>query len=355
MNKIKVSIIIPVYNRFDLVKIMVDSIINQTYKNWELLLVDDGSNDRTDEKLEEYIKGKGNILLLRRTREVKGAPSCRNIGLSRALGEYVVFFDSDDLVAPYCLEQRVSYLDEHKELDAGIFPARHFIKNIEEKNGLINGIPIYKDDLNEFLNSNLPYIVWNVIFRKSSLLNMNIKWDVNLLSLQDADFNIQCILRGLRINYCRNAKIDYFVRSENNNSISSSIYRVDRFDSHLYFVKKQFESLSINDRIKYKRALYDRLIYTYFLMSENYSTPHVNKLIGISQEYNCNPMLLKFSIRFHHFLKKRLKIKKEMANILPFFIFVISKRKRLKRRQKFNELYFSNFEINSYEDWQYYE
>lgn len=342
MNKIKVSIIIPVYNRYDLVKIMVDSIINQTYKNWELLLVDDGSNDGTDDKLEEYIKGKGNIKLLRRTHEIKGAPSCRNIGFTNAIGEYVIFFDSDDVIAPHCLEQRVQFLDNHQEFEAAIFPARHFFKDINESQGLLNGVPIFKDDLNEFLNSNLPYIVWNLIFRKSSLLEKGIRWDENLLSLQDSDFNIQCIIKGIKIGYADNAKIDYYARTENNNSISSSIYRVDRFDSHLYFVKKQFESLSDEERRKYKNALYNRLIYTFFLLSENYSSDHVHRLFEISKQYNCYPCLFSSAIKIHKILRHTFSLKNKTVNTVIFPHFVVKKKIAAAQRKKYNNYFFNS-------------
>jgi len=335
-----VSIIIPVFNRYELVKIMIDSIVVQTYKNWELLLVDDGSTDGTVLKIEDYIKDKEKIFLIKRDREEKGAPVCRNIGLKKAMGEYIVFFDSDDVVSDICLEQRVAYLKAHNNLDAAVFPARHFQKSINEKDGLLNGIPIFKDDLAEFLNSNLPYIVWNVIFRKKSLIEAQVFWDEKLLSLQDADFNIQCIIKGLHIGYAVNPQVDYFARAENNNSISAAIFKQSRFDSHLYFVEKQFQSLSSLGKRKYHKDLYSRLVYTYLLMAVNYSEDHVKKLVDLARKYNCNRKKFTALVKFHHFLVKNVGLNVNIANDIAFPLFVLTKRRSSYRRKQFNTMYF---------------
>lgn len=334
------SIIIPVFNRYELVKLMIDSIVAQTYKNWELILVDDGSTDGTDDKIKEYIRDKEKINLIKRDGQEKGAPVCRNIGLKEAKGEYVVFFDSDDIVANICLEQRVKYLKSHDNLDAAVFPARHFRKSITEKDGLLNGIHIFKDDLAEFLNSNLPYIVWNVIFRKRALLEAHILWDEKLMSLQDADFNIQCIIKGLHIGYAEEPQIDYFARSENNNSISAAIYKQSRFDSHLYFVEKQFDSLSCLERKKYQDDLYSRLVYTYLLMAVNYSDGHVKRLVSLAQKYNCKDRRLSALVRFHRFLVGKLGLNVNIANDITFPLFVLKKRRSNHRRIQYNNKFF---------------
>lgn len=340
MTEEMVSIIIPVFNRYELVKIMIESIVAQTYRNWELILIDDGSTDGTDIKIENYIKDIERAILIRRKDNRKGAPVCRNIGLKEAKGEYVVFFDSDDVVSEICLEQRVAYLQAHGNIDAAIFPARHFHNSIEEKGGLLNGIPLFKDDLAEFLNSNLPYIVWNVIFRKSSLLEYQVLWDEKLLSLQDADFNIQCIIKGMRIEYAKTAQVDYYARAENNNSISAAIYKQSRFDSHLYFVEKQFLSLSLVCRKKYHKDLYSRLVYTYLLMAVNYSEEHVSKLINLAKEFKCNSSFFYLLVKFHRFLVKNVGFSVNIANDITFPLFVLKKRISSRRRKQYNKLYY---------------
>lgn len=330
-----ISVIIPVYNRFHLVKQMIDCIISQSYKDWELILVDDGSSDENFLKLKEYVSYNNYIKCIQRREGKKGAPSCRNLGLRYSSGKYVVFFDSDDLVAPYCLEQRVSFMDAHSDLDAAIFPARHFTKTINEEDGLLNGIPIYSNDLAAFFSSSLPYIVWNVIFKRDALIKAQIVWDENLLSLQDSDYNIQCILKGLRIAYAIGAKIDYYARIENNDSISSSIFSQSRFDSHIYFVNKQLTSLSDNQLKRFRFSLYHRIIYSYLLMSYNYSKVHIDKLITLSKHYHCLGYLLSVQILLNTYLIKIFKIPHKFANAITFPSFLIKKRIEARKRNKY--------------------
>lgn len=336
-----VSVIIPVFNRFHLVEEMVNSILIQTYRDWELLLVDDSSTDGTYEKLLLFALKDSRIRVLQTPSDKKGAPASRNYGFSKAKGDLIIFFDSDDVITPFCLEQRVDYMNSHSNVDAGVFPARHFKKSILEPDGLLNGVPIFEDDLKEFLGANLPFIVWNVIFRRERLVEKNISWDEQLLSLQDADFNIQCIINGLRISYAKDAKIDYYARSENNNSISASIYNVSRFDSHLYFVDKMFRNLSMDDRKKYRNATYFRLVYTYMLMSYNYSIKHIEKLIGLSKEFNCKSVLFRLSILFNRFLTDKLQIDVRRSNMLTFPYFVMHMRSCSKKRNTYNRLKFN--------------
>jgi len=105
MESSLVSVIIPAYNRADLVEETLDSILNQTYTNWECILVDDGSTDGTIQLLKEYaLKDPRFIVLSRDDDRKKGANACRNIGLENAKGDYIIFFDSDDLMTPHHIE-----------------------------------------------------------------------------------------------------------------------------------------------------------------------------------------------------------------------------------------------------------
>lgn len=86
-----ISIIIPTFGNVVLLTDMVNSIIQQTYNNWELLLIDDGSSEKDFIKISELCKTDKRIILLRRNREPKGAQTCRNIGIEQSKGDYIVF------------------------------------------------------------------------------------------------------------------------------------------------------------------------------------------------------------------------------------------------------------------------
>ncbi len=106
--KIKISVIVPVYNSIDCLERCVSSICAQTYQNLEIILVDDGSTDGTDRLCEQLALKDTRI----RTYHKKngGASSARNIGITLSSGEYLGFVDSDDYIEPYVYEEMVKIL-----------------------------------------------------------------------------------------------------------------------------------------------------------------------------------------------------------------------------------------------------
>jgi glycosyltransferase involved in cell wall biosynthesis len=106
----KVSVIIPVYNRAQMVVEAIESVFGQTFRDFELLVVDDGSTDGTWDALQAY----GPRLRAWRKPHA-GAAAARNLGIKNAGGEYLAFLDSDDLWRPEKLARQVEYLDRHPE------------------------------------------------------------------------------------------------------------------------------------------------------------------------------------------------------------------------------------------------
>ena len=91
----KLSIIVPVYNRQDKIKRCLDSILNQLNESIELIIVNDGSTDNTDEIIKQYIKDKPKNILYY-TKQNAGIAHTRNFGIEQAHGKYIMFVDSDD-------------------------------------------------------------------------------------------------------------------------------------------------------------------------------------------------------------------------------------------------------------------
>ncbi len=103
-----VSVVIPAYNRRDMLQEAVDTVLAQTYADLELIVVDDGSSDDTTSVLTPY--GDAVTLL---TQKNRGVSAARNLGVSRAKGSYVAFLDSDDLWLPDKLKRQVAFFKEH--------------------------------------------------------------------------------------------------------------------------------------------------------------------------------------------------------------------------------------------------
>ena len=105
-----VSIIMPLYNGEKFIKITLESVLKQTYKNWELLITNDGSKDNSPKLVEEYAKKDERIKLFNQVN--KGSAAARNNSLKEANGKYIVFLDSDDIWEDNFLEKQIKFLKE---------------------------------------------------------------------------------------------------------------------------------------------------------------------------------------------------------------------------------------------------
>lgn len=132
----KISIIIPVYNVEDYLSECVDSILNQTYENYEVLLIDDGSTDKSPQICDTYSE-KNNKISVIHTRN-RGLSAARNLGTEKAQGEYIFYLDSDDYVENNVLERMFKIVDQdNADIVCGNFmytyPDRTVIAIKEEK------------------------------------------------------------------------------------------------------------------------------------------------------------------------------------------------------------------------------
>jgi glycosyltransferase involved in cell wall biosynthesis len=112
-----ISIIIPVCNRADLIGETLDSVISQTYTNWECIIVDDGSTDNTENVVAAYTEKDSRIKFFKRPQHrQKGASPSRNFGMEQANGDYFQFLDSDDLLKNNKFEEQLKLLKKSKPL-----------------------------------------------------------------------------------------------------------------------------------------------------------------------------------------------------------------------------------------------
>lgn len=108
-----ISVIIPTYNRAQFIRRAIDSVLNQTYKNFELIIVDDGSTDETEDFLDP-LKKAGLIRYLKRPN--LGVSCARNFGVENATGTFISFLDSDDEWLPHKLQDQLNFLERHSSL-----------------------------------------------------------------------------------------------------------------------------------------------------------------------------------------------------------------------------------------------
>lgn len=246
MNNPLVSIIIPVYNTEKYVEEAIGSAICQTYQNLEIIIVDDGSTDKSIAIVEKTIANNSKAKLLFRNREPKGASTCRNIGIKSAKGDYVIFLDADDVLAPHCLEQRVQIFSKQSDLDFCVFLMKQFRNSPDDMDRIINTFSDI-DDISSFLSMKHPWPLTSVIWRTESLIKLN-GFKENFQRLQDPEIHLRALLKKFNYKkfYSYQAdcyyRLDYTVKFDKlKNELINSYLNFIKFFYSLFIEKKMFK------------------------------------------------------------------------------------------------------------------
>lgn len=188
MNKAQIiSVIIPTYNRANLIEGTLNSIKAQTYTNWECLIIDDHSTDNTREIISQFTSNDSRFKYYLNTKK-KGATGARNTGLEIAKGDFICFFDSDDLMYDKYLEAKISEFEKNPNVDvitsfSLVLNADHIVIDTFCFLPLKN---IFKD-----LLGGKTYVDTNsALIKRSVLYENNIIWDEDCPSYQEWDFHL---------------------------------------------------------------------------------------------------------------------------------------------------------------------
>lgn len=255
MGNEKVSIVIPLFNRARLIKDTLQSLYQQTYADWEVVIVDDGSTDDSYAVVLEEARSDERIKLFKREQTPKGAPTCRNIGIENATGTFIIFLDSDDLLAPYCLEERVEAFSKNQDYDFLVFQGAFFEHKMGDTNIRWNRFT-NEIDLNRFLRGDVVWQTSAPIWKKTSLVSKKIYFYEYALSGQDWEFHLNALVKELKYKKINNLP-DYFVRRSIKNkadSISSTHGKVISFSNRLDLYTYILKTLGLNKA--QKRAIF---------------------------------------------------------------------------------------------------
>ncbi|RXG24895.1 glycosyltransferase family 2 protein [Leeuwenhoekiella aequorea] len=189
-----VSILIPTYNRAHLIGETLDSVLAQTYENWECIVVDDGSTDSTAELLASYVQKDARFQYHQRpSNRLKGASSCRNFGAEKADGEYFIFLDSDDHLLKDCIKNRLLRIEEFPSCFFWIFPM--LTQSREDRLPLKREIPIKVNYLEEFLSNRILWQTTATVWSKSFLLDLG-GFDASYPRLNDPEIHIRAFIKA---------------------------------------------------------------------------------------------------------------------------------------------------------------
>ena len=171
-----ISVIVPIYNVEKYLKRCIDSIINQTYKNLEIILVDDGSLDNCSKICDEYSKKDKRIRVIHKANG--GLSDARNTGLDQAKGKYICFIDSDDYIDINMIKELYTNLVKTKS-DISICDFVSFDEKTEKYNSYSNSIFIVKDSKYDLMFNEYRLVTtvqWNKLFKREIFDNLRFKY-----------------------------------------------------------------------------------------------------------------------------------------------------------------------------------
>lgn len=241
MKNDKISIIVPVYNTEKYIKKCIDSILNQTYNNIELIIINDGSTDNSENIIKKIIKNKSNVIY----KKIKnsGVAHARNVGLDLVTGKYVGFIDSDDYISKDMYKELYeTAIKEKSDIVTSGYNKCYKDKEIQyfPKDKTVFGKSVIESK-DIFLNTN-PYLPLK-LFSMDLIKKNNIKFDEDLRIFEDLLFCYKLYLVANKISYVDESYYNY--NCNNGTSLTNS------------FSIKMFDIFKAIDRLKeYSNKLY---------------------------------------------------------------------------------------------------
>ena len=245
----KLSIIIPVYNAEKTLKATVDSILRCGLRDYEILLVDDGSAAKASLLCDQLA---AEISCLRCIHQQNGGVSAaRNRGLEEALGEYVWFVDSDDTADPESMAEAEELLEVHRP-DMLLFGMRfdYYRKglNYRSETAVYSGAgllarPAWLAEISALFRANYLSPVWNKLIRRSLLTENGLRFSRDLFLFEDLDFSLRC-LRCCRDVYCWDRPIYHYRQPEDEGNAGRRLRRLDRISGLCARLEQSFLNLA---------------------------------------------------------------------------------------------------------------
>lgn len=327
---IKFSIIVPVYNMQDYILECIESIRAQNYKNYEIIIINDGSTDKTLKICLEYEEKDNRIIVINQNNS--GVSKSRNEGIKRASGEYIIFVDGDDKILPNTLDILRNEIERYNPqliiygLSFDVYKNDILVKSTASM--LAKSIQLYDEEIKEkfglIYNSTEFASVCNKCFSKSVIKKNNLKFNESMNTYEDLYFNLNFIEKckllvntpNVLYNYRCILGTNYIKKRKNKNYIDYSEMILDKFESVSGGCEtKEFNSIMIQ--------LYDFTIKSYLSNSENTSNregvrfiKHIskskwylqfaNRSEDVSITYRVMGILIKFKLYFlaYLFIKK---------------------------------------------------
>ena len=322
----KVSVIVPCYNMEKYLDNCFKSLINQTYKNLEIIFVNDGSTDKTLDLLRKW-RGEERLNFTLINQENKGLSATRNVGLRKATGDYIYFLDPDDIIFPTLIEELVNMLEDDKYdysyceymrvKDGKKYEDFNF-KNKKGKFTILNKT----ETLKRFLVHNLRWCVWNKLFKANIIKDNNIFFQEDCRYGEDTYFCFEYFKHMTKPGILTDKVLYYYTQRKS--SLTHSAFNERRLDCYYSLNPIVNESSAMPEIVPYAHALRAMVAceMLYYIKKSNYSNGNV-----IAQ-------IIEWQTQDAPYLKKCKYISNYMKNLIPLVpkIAKILLKKRLKNK-----------------------
>ncbi len=286
MQTPKMSIIIPIYNTEQYLNQCIDSILDQSYKDLEIILIDDGSTDKSPEICDEYEKKDKRVRVIHKTNG--GQAEARNFGIDTADGDYILFMDSDDWWDDAeALERTVKLIEENKS-DVYVFGVKKYFQEddviVEDpwETGEFYLLKNKRDKFNFIMQNNLFNAgAWNKIIKKEFIDRNNMRFVVEQ-RMEDIEWCAKILLYTQNIVPIK--ENFYIYRKQNNSSVTSNVKLKSLFD--ILSVIKKYSTIVVKKSDKDYVLHY--LAHQYIVLmaiSNRFAKKDVNELLKDMKKY----------------------------------------------------------------------
>ena len=311
MNK-SVSVIVPIYNREKYIRECVESIINQTYKDLEIILVNDGSTDKSLEIINEYAKNDLRIRII--NKDNGGLSSARNTGIEAATSEYIMYVDGDDFINERTVEDLINKAKK-EDLDVVIYDFLIFKNNTYktwkdiniENNKCITG----KEYLMRLLTDKGISSVCNKLWRRSLYIDNNIRHPINISYGEDGSTLPRLIVNAERVGKLSKSYYNYRINSSSmmmNDNIKYYQY-VEAYNIAFEYIKDKGIKLDEGIKFTYKYDYAYKILETKNMLNKKNKSEQLVLLYNqFCKDVKCND-IVKCGQSSLGYLKKKLLVR----------------------------------------------
>ena len=281
----KISIVVAVYNAEKTLKKCVDSLLNQTYNNIEIILVNDCSKDNSLDICNEYSKANDNVKVISNDRN-SGVSDTRNNGIDNSTGEYICFVDSDDYVESNYIEVLYYYYQKYNTVPICGFvyhdeynhakPVKYSWSGDE---GLVSLGEAFRLKSELYLTA-----LWNKLFDRKLIVDRNIRFDTNVSVGEDLRFSVEYFDKNniSEVSVLKSPLYHYMKLSDN--SLMSNF--VDNFDREKYslnLIKNLAIKYNKSVDVEYKKAIEQVKTSMIYLIMRDKNLSHNNRITKIKK------------------------------------------------------------------------